>query len=67
MLSTILTLLPKVTSVVASLPEFVAVIKAAAGQLHEDDQVVLKNALALAQAGSDEANAELAALIASRT
>lgn len=66
MLETILTLLPKVTSAVAALPEFVKVVKAASASLSDHDQSTVKSALALAQEGSDTANQELADLIASR-
>lgn len=67
MLTTILALLPKVTSVVAALPEFAKLISDVKGTLSEDDQAVLQNAYELAMQGSDAANAELEALIAART
>lgn len=67
MLATILALLPKVTSVVAALPEFAKLIADVKGTLSEDDQAVLQNAYELAMQGSDAANAELEALIAART
>lgn len=67
MLATILALLPKVTSVVAALPEFAKLIADVKDTLSEDDQAVLQNAYDLAMQGSDAANAELAALVAART
>lgn len=67
MLTELLALLPKVSSAVAALPEFVAVITKAKEAMTEDDQVTLQNAYELAIQGSDAANAELAALVAART
>lgn len=67
MLSTILALLPKVTSVVAALPEFAKLIAQVKDTLSEDDQAVLQNAYELAKQGSDAANAELEALVAAKT
>lgn len=67
MLTTILALLPKVTSVVAALPEFAKLIAQVKDTLSEKDQEVLQNAYELAKQGSDAANAELEALVAERT
>lgn len=67
MLTTILELLPKVTAAVAALPEFARHIKAVKDTLSEDDQATLQTAYELAKQGSDEAFAELDALVAART
>lgn len=66
MLSTILALLPKVGPVVAALPEFANLVHDVFQTLNEDDQAVLQGAYELAIAGSDEAHAELQALVAAR-
>ncbi len=65
MLSIILALLPKVPSIVASLPEFLALIEHAKSTLSETDQAKLQAAYTLAMQDSDEAHDELAALVAS--
>lgn len=64
MLTELLALLPRVSSAVAALPEFVAVIRKAKAAMSEKDQKTLQTAYDLARAGSDEANAELEALVA---
>jgi len=66
MLDTLLNLLPKVGSAVLMLPEFVALVKSVGATLSTGDQATLKTAYALAIEDSDEANADLAALIAER-
>lgn len=66
MFETILALLPKITSAMASLPEFIQLVEDVGNTLGMDDQEALQDALELAQEGSDQANAELAALIAER-
>lgn len=66
MLSTILALLPKISSAVAALPEFAKLIRDAKAAMSEDDQAVLQSAYDLAIAGSDQAHADLQALVAAR-
>lgn len=67
MLDTILNLLPKVGTVVAALPEFAKLIVDTKASLTEEDQAVLQNAYELAKQGSNEAHAELQALVAARS
>ncbi len=64
MLSTILALLPKVGPVVAAIPEFKALIDQAKTVLSSDDQAVLQSAYELAKQRSNEAHADLQALVA---
>lgn len=67
MLATLLALLPKVGSVVAALPEFAALVANVVDTLDGDDQATLKDAYALAIQESDEAHAELQALVAAKS
>lgn len=67
MFETLLALLPKVGSVVLALPEFLNLLNQAKATMTESDQATLQAAYALAMTGSDDANAELAALIAGLT
>lgn len=66
MLATLLALLPKVGSVVAALPEFAALVAGVIDTLGEDDAQTLKDAYTLAIDGSDQAHADLQALVAAR-
>lgn len=65
MLTTLLNLLPKLPAVIASLPEFAALVHSAKATLSEQDQTKLQSAYELAKDGSDAAHDELAALVAS--
>lgn len=67
MLATILALLPKVPTALASLPEFKNLIDGLLGDMKEKDQDVLKRAYALKRDGSDAAHADLQALVAEHT
>ena len=64
MLADLLALLPKVGAVVARLPEFASLVDTVLKTLPSDSQDDLKAAYALAIEGSDEAHAELQALVA---
>lgn len=67
MLGTLLALLPKVPAVVAALPEFAALVGDVIKTLKGDDQEVAKRAYALAIDGSDQAHADLQALVAAKS
>jgi hypothetical protein len=64
MLNVILALLPKIPAVVASLPEFLALIEHAKTTMTTSDQATLQAAYVLAKSDSDAAHDELAALVA---
>lgn len=63
MLTTILALLPKVGPVVAALPQFKALVDQIKDTLSSDDQATLQSAYALAMKRSDQAHADLQALV----
>lgn len=64
MLQTLLNLLPVVGPVVAALPQFLDLIEQAKSVLSDDDAATLEEAYALARKNSDQAHAELQALVA---
>jgi hypothetical protein len=67
MFETLLALLPKIPAVVASLPEFLNLFNSVKSTLSETDQATLQTAYELAQDGSDDAHAELQALVAANS
>lgn len=63
MLSVILALLPKVGPVIASLPEFANLVSRIGSTLSSTDQQTLQAAYELAKRDSNEAHADLQALV----
>lgn len=66
MFAALLGLLPKVPAVIAALPEFAGLVDRVKSTLGSDDQQTLQDAYELAKSDSDQAHADLQALVAEK-